>query len=246
MVLRHQRATLFVLLVTIAANVFLLTVVPKGFFPEQDNGTVFGGIQGAQDMSFQAMDRLIKQFVQLIKADPAVENVMAFTGGQRGAVNTGFAYLGLKPLEERKISSSQVIDRLRPKLISLPGATVFLQAGQDVRVGGRLSSAQYQYTIQSDQIDDLAKWGPVLVREMKKLKALTDVNTDQQNNGLQAELNYDRATAARMGITPQLIDNTLYDSFGQALVSTMYTPLNQYYVVMESAPRYWQGPLGLK
>jgi multidrug efflux pump len=182
--------------------------------------------------------------VDIIKSDPAVQNVGAFTGGG-GAVNTGFVYLALKPLNERKISSSQVIDRLRPKLISIPGATVFLQAGQDLRIGGRQSNAQYQYTIQSDNIDDLVAWGPRLLTEMRKLRILTDVNTDQQNSGLQASLVYDRDTASRMGITPQMIDNTLYEAFGQAQVSTMYTPLNQYHVVMEVAPQFWQDPASL-
>jgi multidrug efflux pump len=174
-----------------------------------------------------------------------VQNVGAFTGGG-GAVNTGFIYLALKPLNERKITSSQVVDRLRPKLTSLPGATVFLQAGQDLRIGGRQSNAQYQYTIQSDSLDDLVKWGPVLLQNMKKLNLITDVNSDQQNSGLQAALVYDRKTASRMGITPQTIDNTLYEAFGQAQVSTMYTALNQYHVVMEVAPQYWQSPEGLK
>jgi multidrug efflux pump len=232
------------LFVTIGLNVFLFWIVPKGFFPQQDNGTVFGGIQGAQDISFQAMQTLTLRFVDIIKSDPAVQNVGAFTGGG-GAVNTGFVYLALKPLNERKISSSQVIDRLRPKLVSIPGATVFLQAGQDLRIGGRQSNAQYQYTIQSDNIDDLVTWGPRLLTEMRKLRILTDVNTDQQNSGLQASLIYDRDTASRLGITPQMIDNTLYEAFGQAQVSTMYTPLNQYHVVMEVAPQFWQDPSSL-
>ncbi|MGC2290959.1 MAG: efflux RND transporter permease subunit, partial [Candidatus Acidiferrales bacterium] len=243
-VLQHSALTLFVLFVTIALNGFLFYIVPKGFFPQQDNGTVFGGIQAAQDISFQAMQGLTLRFVDIIKTDPAVQNVGAFTGGG-GAVNTGFVYLALKPLSERKISSSQVIDRLRPKLISIPGATVFLQAGQDLRIGGRQSNAQYQYTIQSDNVDDLVAWGPRLLTKMRKLRMLTDVNTDQQNSGLQAALVYDRDTASRLGITPQMIDNTLYEAFGQAQVSTMYTPLNQYHVVMEVAPQFWQDPSSL-
>jgi multidrug efflux pump len=243
-VLQHSAITLFVLFVTIGLNVFLFWIVPKGFFPQQDNGTVFGGIQGAQDISFQAMQNLTLRFVDIIKTDPAVQNVAAFTGGN-GAVNTGAVYLALKPLDERKISSSQVIDRLRPKLVSIPGATVFLQAGQDLRIGGRQSNAQYQYTIQSDNIDELVTWGPRLLTEMRKLRILTDVNTDQQNSGLQASLIYDRDTASRLGITPQMIDNTLYEAFGQAQVSTMYTPLNQYHVVMEVAPQFWQDPASL-
>jgi multidrug efflux pump len=243
-VLQHSAITLFVLFVTIALNFFLFWIVPKGFFPQQDNGVVFGGIQGAQDISFQAMQNLTLRFVDIIKSDPAVDNVAAFTGGT-GAVNTGAVYLALKPLDQRKISSSQVIDRLRPKLISLPGATVFLQAGQDLRIGGRQSNAQYQYTLQSDSIDELVTWGPRLLTEMRKQRILTDVNTDQQNSGLQASLVYDRDTASRLGITPQMIDNTLYEAFGQAQVSTMYTPLNQYHVVMEVAPQFWQDPQSL-
>jgi multidrug efflux pump len=243
-VLEHSAITLTVLLITIALNVLLFTIVPKGFFPQQDNGTVFGGIQGAQDISFQAMQDLTLRFVEKIKADPAVLHVGAFTGGG-GAVNTGFVYLALKPLNERKISASALLDRLRPQLVSIPGATVFLQAGQDLRIGGRQSNAQYQYTIQSDNIDDLVKWGPILLGKMKTEHTLTDVNSDQQNSGLQASLVYDRDTASRLGLTPQTIDNTLYEAFGQAQVSTMFTALNQYHVVMEVAPQFWQNPSSL-
>jgi multidrug efflux pump len=244
-VLEHPGLTLAVLIGVIGLNVYLYTVVPKGFFPQQDNGTVFGGIQGSQDISFQAMNDLTLKFVQIIKTDPAVEHVGAFTGGG-GAVNTGFVYLALKPLADRKITSSQVVDRLRPKLTSQPGATVFLQAGQDLRIGGRQSNAQYQYTLQSDNLDDLVKWGPVLLQNMKKMNILTDVNSDQQNSGLQSALVYDRKTASRLGLTPQSIDNTLYEAFGQSQVSTMFTSLNQYHVVMEVAPPFWQTPEGLK
>src|SRR6202040_1493654 len=210
----------------------------------QDNGTIFGGIQGEQDISFQAMQANTLRFVNLIKSDPAVQNAMAFTGGQ-GAANSGFVYLALKPLNQRKTTASEIINRLRPKLTSIPGATVFLQAGQDLRIGGRQSNAQFQYTIQSDNLDDLVKWGPQLLLQMRKLPGFTDVNTDQQNSGLQASLIYDRDTASRLGITPQLIDNTLYQAFGQAQVSPMYTALNQYHVVMEAAPQFWQSPVGL-
>jgi multidrug efflux pump len=243
------KAPLFIvgiLLLTVAMNVYLLVwVLPKGFFPQQDNGVIFGGALGAQDISFQQMSKLMQEFVQRIKSDPAVDNVMAFTGGQ-GATNGGFIFLGLKPLNERKITSSDVVTRLRPKLMSLPGASVFLQAGQDLRIGGRQSNAQYQYTLQSDNLTDLVKWGPLLLQQMRKLPGFTDVNSDQQNSGLQATLNYDRATASRLNITPQRVDQTLYQSFGQAPVSTMYTPLNQYYVVMEVAPQYWQSPGALQ
>jgi multidrug efflux pump len=243
-VLRHPLFTLGVLVLTVGLNVYLLIIVPKGFFPEQDNGTIGGGIQGAQDSSFAAMNSLTQRFVEIIKSDPAVANVFAFTGGQ-GATNSGFVFMGLKPLDQRKISSSAVVNRLRPKLSAIPGATVFLQPGQDLRIGGRMSNAQFQYTIQSDNVDDLVKWGPLLVSALKKDPQFTDVNTDQQNSGLQAALVYNRQAASRLGITPQTIDATLYDAFGQSIASTMYTSLNQYYVVMEVAPAFWQTPAGL-
>jgi multidrug efflux pump len=243
-VLRHPVITLGVLLLTVALNVFLFVKVPKGFFPLQDNGTIMGGIQGAQDASFPSMQSAAARFVNLIKTDPAVANVMGYTGGG-GAANSGFVYLGLKPLAQRKLSSSQVINRLRPKLEPVPGARVFMQAGQDLRIGGRQSNAQYQYTIQSDTLQDLVKWGPRLLQEVRKLPGFADVNSDQQNNGLQASLVYDRQTAARLGLTPKMIDATLYDAFGQEQVSTMYTELNQYHVVMEVDPKFWQSPQGL-
>ncbi len=242
-VLRHPAITLAVLLITIAANFVLFTVVPKGFFPQQDNGTVFGGIQGAQDASFPTMQAATARIVGIVKEDPAVENVAAYTGG--GAANSGFIFMALNPLDERKISSSALVGRLRPKLAAVRGAAVFAQAGQDLRIGGRQSNAQYQYTLQSDNLDDLVKWGPIMLQQMRKLRGFTDVNSDQQNNGLQASLVYDRATAARLGISPQAIDNTLYDAFGQRQVSTMFTPLNQYHVVMEVDPKFWQSPEGL-
>jgi len=243
-VLEHSQLTLVVLGITIAINIYLFMVVPKGFFPQQDNGTVFGGLQGSQDVSFQAMQKATARIINIVKADPAVANAMAFTGGG-GPTNGGFIYMGLKPLDQRDANANQVIDRLRPKL-SATGANTFLQAGQDLRIGGRSSSAQYQYTIQSDNIQDLVDWGPVLLKQMRKIPILTDVNTDQQNSGLQARLAYDRATASRMGITPQMIDNSLYEAFGQAQVSTMYTAINQYHVVLEVAPHFWESPVDLK
>ena len=243
-VLEHSALTLTVLLITIACNFYLFYKVPKGFFPQQDNGTIFGGIQGSQDISFQAMQVATRRIINVVKSDPAVQNAMAFTGGN-GASNSGFIYMGLKPLEERQASANQVIDRLRPKLIGVPGANTFLQAGQDLRIGGRMSSAQFQYTIQSDNLQDLVQWGPVLLQQMRKMRELADVNTDQQNSGLQMNIVYDRTTAARLGITPQQIDNTLYEAFGQSQVSTMYTGVNQYHVVLEVEPKFWQSPLGL-
>lgn len=243
-VLRHPAITIGVLVATIAATGYLFMTVPKGFFPQQDNGTVFGGMQGSQDASFQAMQGAAVRINDASRKDEAVASVVTFVGGN-GATNSGFVYVALKPLEERKISSSDVINRLRPKLGAVPGAMTFLQAGQDLRIGGRQSNAQYQYTLQSENLSDLVKWGPMVLEEMRRLAGFTDVNSDQQNAGLQATLTYDRQTAARLGLSAQLIDQTLYDAFGQRQVSTMFTALNQYHVVMEVDPAFWQSPAGL-
>src|SRR5882724_6101557 len=246
-VLRHPAPTLAVFLITLAVNAYLLVIVPKGFFPQQDTGRLQGGIQGAQDSSFTAMKQRMTRFVDIVQADPAVANVVAFTGSGGGTTtNTGRMFIALKPLAERKVSADQVIARLRRQVASVEGASLFLQSTQDLRVGGRTGNAQYQYTIQSENLEDLIQWGPVLLQQMKKEPAVTDVNSDQQNNGLQASLVYDRATAARMGLTPELIDNTLYDAFGQRQVSNMYTQLNQYHVVMEVEPQFLLSPEGLK
>ena len=246
-VLRHPAIMLGVLFLTIAANAVLFVVVPKGFFPQQDTGRVLGSIVGEQDTSFQAMQARVTRFVDIIKADPGVAAVMAFTGGggPGGATNTGRVFMSLKPLEERKVSADQIIARLRPKLAQVPGAALYLQASQDIRVGGARSNAQYQYAIRTDNLADLNKWGPILLAEMRKRPEFTDVSSDQQNGGLQANIVYDRETAGRLGLTPQLIDNVLYDAFGQRQVSTMFTALNQYHVVMEVDPRFWQSPTGL-
>ena len=246
-VLRHPAPMLLVLLITIGVNVYLLWIVPKGFFPQQDTGRLAGGIQGAQDSSFTAMRQRMARFVDIIKSDPAVANVVAFTGSGGGTTtNTGRMFISLKPLDERKVSADEIIRRLRRQLATVEGASVFLQATQDLRVGGRGGNAQYQYSIQSENLDDLVKWAPILLQELRKVSIVTDVNSDQQNSGLQASLDYDRATAQRLGITPQDIDSTLYDAFGQRQVSTIYKQLNQYHVVMEVEPRFWQSPEGLK
>jgi multidrug efflux pump len=244
-VLDHPALTLVVLFLTIALNVLLIVKIPKGFFPQQDTGALSGAVQGPQDSSFPAMDNSIRQIVGVIKNDPAVANVIAFTGGN-GATNTGSFYVALKPLAERKVSAAQIIDRLRPQLNRLPVASAFLQAVQDLRIGGRSSNALYQYTIQSDNVQDLSKWGPTLLGAMKKLPGLQDVSSDQQNGGLDELMNYDRVTAAKLGLTVQSLDSTLYSAFGQSEVSIIYTQLNQYYVVLEVAPQYWQSPEGLK
>jgi multidrug efflux pump len=246
-VLRHPAITLGALLVTVAANVYVFQIVRKGFFPQQDTGRLSGNIQGEQDTSFQAMQARLVTFVDIVKSDPAVATVMAFTGGggPGGTTNTGRMFISLVPLEERKVSADQVIARLRPKLSRVAGASLYLQASQDLRIGGVQSNAQYQYAIQTDNLQDLETWGPILLREMRKRPELTDVSSNQQNGGLQASIVYDRATAARLGLTPQMIDNTLYDAFGQRQVSTIFTQLNQYHVVMEVEPRFWQSPAGL-
>jgi len=223
-------------------NVVVVFRIPKGFFPTQDTGAMVGQVQGPQDASFPFMNFSVQRLVDVIKADPAVAHVNAYTGGN-GASNGGFIYVALKPLgSERKLTAMEVINGLRPKLNRLPVASAFLQPVQDLRIGGRSSAALYQYTIQADNINDLYHWGPILLANMKKLPGLLDVNTDQQNGGLQDLLTYDRVTAARLGQTAQSLDQALYGAFGQSEVSTIYTQLNQYYVVMEVAPQYWQNP----
>jgi multidrug efflux pump len=241
-VLDNAALVLTVLVLVIALNVVLVVHLPKGFFPQQDTGAIVGGVQGPQDASFPFMDNSILQLVDVIKADPAVNHVNAYTGSGNG----GFMYIALKPLAARKVSAADIINRLRPKLNRLPVAQVFLQAAQDIRIGGRQSAALYQYTIQADNVEDLNKWGPILLQNMRKLPGLQDVNTDQQNGGLQSYINFDRTAAARLAITPQQLDSTLYGAFGQQQTSVIYQPLNQYYVVMEVAPPYWQSPAALK
>jgi multidrug efflux pump len=244
--LENSALILIVLALTIALNMIVIIKIPKGFFPQQDTGALVGGVQGPQDASFPFMNYSVLELVKVIKADPAVAHVNAYTGGN-GASNGGFIYIALKPLNERgNVSAAQVINRLRPKLNRLPVASAFLQAVQDVRIGGRSSNALYQYTIQSDNITDLAHWGPILLTNLKKLPGLQDVNSDQQNGGLQEFVTYDRVAAARFGQTAQSLDGLLYSAFGQSEVSVIYTPMNQYYVVLEAAPQFWQSPEGLK
>ena len=244
-VLEHPAITLVVLFITIALNVLLIIKIPKGFFPVEDTGSITGSVRGPQDASFSSMDNSIRQIGDVVKQDPAVANVIASTGGN-GATNTGSLYIALKPLNERKISAAQIINRLRPKLNRLPVASAFLQAVQDLRIGGRSSNAMYQYTIQSDTVEDLIKWGPRMLNEMQHLPGFQDVSSDQQNGGLDEMLAYDRLTAAKLGLTAQTLDSALYGAFGQSEVSIIYTQLNQYYVVLEVAPQYWQSPEGLK
>jgi multidrug efflux pump len=245
-VLRHPRSMLALTLGTMVLSVYLYTVVPKGFFPQQDTGRLFGNIQAAQDISFQAMRQKLTEVVEIIKSDPAVDIVTGFSGGGSGGTNTGRMFISLKPLQERKLSVDQVIARLRPKLAEVPGAPTVLQAIQDLRIGGRASSAQYQFTLQSVDLAELNVWAPRVERQLRTLPQITDVNSDQQDKGQQSLVVFDRNTASRLGLSPQLIDDTLYDAFGQRQVSIMYTPLNQYHVVMEVAPQYWQNPSTLQ
>jgi multidrug efflux pump len=241
-VLKHPLPMLVVLLLTIGLNFYLLFIIPKGFFPQQDTGVITGSARGPQDASFPVMDNSIQQIEKVIQADPAVANVIVHTG----TGNTGSINIALKPLNVRKISAADVINRLRPKLNKLPVASAFLQAAQDLRIGGRQGNALYQYTIQSDNVQDLSHWGPILLAGMQKLAGFQDVSSDAQNSGLEELLTYDRPTAARLGVTPSTLDSALSGDFGQSQVSLIYTQLNQYYVVLEVAPPYWQSPEGLK
>ncbi len=245
---------LLVFFLTVGLNFVVIYRIPKGFFPTQDTGTIMGMVQGPQDASFPFMNFSVQQLMRIIKADPAVAHANAYTGGN-GASNGGFIYVALKPLGHqckesptcpvRQTSATDVINRLRGPMNRLPVASAFLQPVQDLRIGGHSTAALYQYTIQSDNIADLAHWGPILLEHMEKLPGLQDVNTDQQNSGLEEMLTYDRTTAARLGETAQSLDSSLYAAFGQSEVSVIYTQLNQYYVVMEVAPKYWQDPSGL-
>jgi multidrug efflux pump len=244
--LRHPRGVLAVALVTIAVNAYLFVVVPKGFFPQQDTGRLTGAIQAAQDISFQSMQAKLTQVVGIIADDPAVDNVIGFSGGGGGGgatVNTARMFVALKPNEQRGgLTADQVITRLRGKLAVVPGAPTFLQAVQDLRVGGRASNAQYQYTLQGEDVNELNAWAPRVAERLRALPQLVDFSSDQQNQGRQSTVVIDRRTASRLGLTPAMIDDTLYDAFGQRQVSTTYTPLNQYHVVMEVAPPFWQRP----
>ena len=243
-VLRHQRLTLFVTLATMAATAFLYVWIPKGFFPQQDTGRLNGSILADQDTSFQAMRRRVSQFVEIVRHDPAVDSVLAYVGGG-GNQNSARMFVSLKPIDEGGADATSVIARLRRNTSGVAGATLYLQSVQDLRIGGRASAAQYQYTIQSEDVRALNDWAPQLYARLRKLPELADVNSDLFTKGLQAGLTIDRATAARLGVSTSAIDNTLADAFGQRPVSTTFTALNQYHVVMEAAPRFWQSPEGL-
>jgi len=257
-VLAHQPLTGVVTILIAMLSVYLYTKVPTGFFPQQDTGRIQGTVIGAQDISFQSMSDKIKRYSGIVMKDPAVDSMGAFTGGG-SALNQGRFFVMLKPLEQRGacqkqrfwepcqyVTADDVINRLRGKLAVVPGATLILQSQQELTIGGRYGNAQYQYTLQSANLDDLNNWAPRLLQKLKTLPELRDQNSDQQDKGLQAKLVIDRDTASRMGITPQALDNALYDAFGQRQVSTMYRPLNQYHVVMEVATQFQQTPEALQ
>ena len=245
-VLKHQRLTLAVTLLTIGVTIYCYVIIPKGFFPQQDTGRIVGSIVADQDTSSQSMKRILERFVATVGEDPAVVGVTAFSGGSGGVANTGRMYVTLKSLSERKLSADEVVARLRGKLTQTPGASLFLQPVQDLRIGGRLTSAQYQFTLRSDDLKGLIEYGPKVLARMRKLPSLVDVNSDQQNGGLEASLTIDRTLASSLGITQQAIDDALYDAFGQRMVSTMYTELNQYHVVVVVQPKFWQDPTNLQ
>lgn len=245
LVLRHPLITILVFLGTVLLNIHLYVSIPKGFFPQQDTGRIVGGIRADQSISFQAMRRKFRQFIEIVRADPAIESVAGFTGGFQ--TNSGFMFATLKPLSERDVSAEQVIARLRPKLAQVPGAMLFLQSVQDIRVGGRQSNALYQFTLQADSLPELYTWGPKLTEALQKdTSVITDVDSDQQQRGLQINLTIDRDAASRLGVSTRSISATLYDAFGQRQVSTIYNALNQYHVVMEVAPQWWESPESLK
>jgi multidrug efflux pump len=242
--LGNPKTIMAILFIAVALNFYLLSIVPKGFFPDTDNGMIFGGIRGDQSISFQSMEKKFQQFIDIIKSDPAVATVGGFAGGQ--ATNQGNVFVTLKPLRERGLSTPEVIDRMRPKLLKVAGARLFLQSGGGIRAGGRQGNGDYQYTVLGDSLEDLNTWVPKITDALQNVPELQDVNSDQQDKGLEVDLNIDRVSAARLGLNTAQIDNALYDAFGQRQVSTIYKDKNQYYVVMEVAPAFWQNPETLR
>ena len=242
--LNRKLLTMVILLITVVCNVYLYTRVSKSFFPSQDTGRIMGSIQADQSISFQLMKQKLDDFMAIIKSDPAVDNVVGFTGG--GQRNTGNMFIALKPTSERDVSADGVINRLRGKLSKEAGAKLILQSAQDIRMGGRQSNALYQFTLQADDLKELRLWSPKIYEELRTLPQLADVNTDQQDHGIQTSITFDRDTLYRLGLNMTTVDQTLNDAFGQRQVSTIYNPLNQYHVVMEVAPEYWQNADSLK
>ncbi|HRE33311.1 MAG TPA: efflux RND transporter permease subunit, partial [Candidatus Berkiella sp.] len=243
--LAHPKLMLMITLLAVLINLFLYMIIPQGFFPEQDTGRIMGSIQADQNISFQAMKEKFQQFAKIVQADPAVDNVTGYVGGGSSS-NSGSLFISLKPLAERKISSAQVIDRLRKSLAVVPAATLYLRSAQDLVIGGRQGNAQFQYTLYAYDLDTLNAWVPQIMAELSTLPGLADMNSDQLSNGLEVYVTIDRDMASRFGISPDVIDNTLYNAFGQRQVSTLYANMNQYHVVMEVAPQYWQRPKTLE
>jgi len=243
-VLRHQFAVLIITIGTVCLNIYLFIIIPGGFFPQQDTGRINGSILADQDTSFASMSEKLKQFTDVVQQDPAVDTVTAFTGGGNGT-STARMFAQLKPLEERKLSSDEVIARIRKKAAKIPGASLFMQSVQDLSIGGRFGAAQYQYTLQAENLNDLNEWAPKLLEAIKKVPGINDANSDQQIRGLQTTLVVDRDTASRLGVSLQTIDSTLSDAFGQRQVSTIYKGLNQYHVVLDVQQQYTEGPDGL-
>ncbi len=246
-VLRHQPVMLVVTLLTLAATIWMYGQIPKGLFPQQDTGVLIGVTEGAQDISFLAMSRLQARAAQAVLADPAVYTVGSFIGAASGnsAVNNGRMFITLKPLAERKVTADQVINRLRPKLGSIPGFSIFIQAAQDIRMGARFSKAQYQYALQSPDLEEENYWASQLLDRMKKMPELKDVGTDLQTRGLQVAVTVDRDACARLGVTPLEVDNALYDAFGQRQIAVIYERYNQHRVILEIDPRYQSDPSAL-
>lgn len=242
--LDHRRFMQGLILAVLTLTVSLFVALPKGFFPQQDTGRLTGSIQAQQNISFQAMSEKLSRFVEIVQQDPAVEHVVGFIGG--GMVNSGSVYVALKPLAERQISADQIISRLREKLKTISGAALYLQSAQDLVIGGRQGNGQFQYTFSADQLQDLQDWTPKILAKLSKLLGIADVNSDQRDRGLQVWVEVDREKAARLGVTTQALDSALYSAFGQSQVSTMYAGKNQYHVVMEVAPAYWQDPSALQ
>jgi multidrug efflux pump len=244
--LRHGILVMLVLFLTMGLNVVLFKVIPKGFFPQQDTGRLIGSIQADQAISFQAMSHKLAQIQAIVLTDPAIASVKGYTGSGGGQTNSGTVYIDLKPISDRNETADQVIARLRRKLSQVPGARLYLQSVQDIRIGGRMSNALYQYTLQGESTSELYAFVPRLVEALQNSSVLADVNSDQQQTGLETDVVVDRDTASRLGLVMSQIDNTLYDAFGQRQVSTIYSAINQYHVVMEVDPRYWQDPAILK
>jgi multidrug efflux pump len=242
-VLRHPALTMLVMALTIGVNVYLYVKIPKGFFPQQDTGRLVGSVQGQQHISFAALAEKVRYFEQQVRNDPDVESVDAsMGGGGRGGGNSAFIFCQLRPLGERKATAEEIIARLRRKTAGMPGAGLYMQSAQDIRVGGRQSNAQYQYTLQTQELALLAEWGPKVMQRLQRLPEITDVSSDQQNSGLSENVKIDRDTASRLGLTAQAVDTALYSSFGQRQVSTMYKSINQYHVVLSLEQKWWSSP----